>query len=135
MKRIFSAKSLIDGTPLVPVADPYIVVEDGTVQQIGSGRLLEALTEGAELIDMPDATIIPGLVEAHVHLAMALHLPEWPDIDADPTRMAFLAARNARIALAAGVTTVGGCGARYGITIQLRDAIARGEVIGSRVWA
>lgn len=135
MKRIFSAKSLIDGTGKGPVADPYIVVEDGTVQQIGSGRLPEALTEGVELIDMPDATIIPGLVDAHVHLAMALHLPEWPDIDADPTRMAFLAARNARIALTAGVTTVGDCGARYGITFQLRDAIARGQVIGSRVWA
>jgi len=135
VKRIFSAKLLIDGTGQDPVADPHILVEDGIIQLVGSGRLPEALTEGAELIQMPDATIIPGLVDAHVHLALALHRPDWPEIDADPVRMVLLAARNARLSLAAGVTTIADCGIRYGVSIQLRDAIARGEVIGSRVWA
>lgn len=134
-RTLFKAGLLIDGTGKAPIKDPYVVVEEGIIQEIGSGRPPDRLAEEAKVIDMPGATIIPGLVDAHVHLALALHLPEWPEIDADPVRMALMAAGNARISLAAGVTTVGDCGARYGVTIQLRDAIARGEVPGSRVWA
>ena len=112
-----------------------MVVEDGTIHEIGSGKPPEKLAENAKVIDIPGATIIPGLVDAHVHLAINLQLPDWPEIEDDPVRMALLAAKGTQVSLAAGVTTVGDCGARYGVTIQLRDAIAKGEVPGSRVWA
>lgn len=134
-RRVFSASLLIDGTGRSPVKDPYVVAESGMIEEIGCGSPPEPLTQAAELTEMPGATIIPGLVDAHLHLALALHLPEWPETDADPTRMALMAAKNARLTLAAGLTTIGDCGARYGITIQLRDAIAKGQVPGSRIWA
>lgn len=134
-RRVFLGTLLIDGMGKRPIRNPYIVVDDGIIQEIGSGRPPEELLEDAELIDMSDATILPGLVDAHLHLALADFRPDWPEIDADPVRMALLAAQNAQLTLAAGVTTVGDCGARYGITIQLRDAIASGQIPGSRVWA
>ena len=134
-KRVFSAKLLIDGTGKHPVENPYVIVEDGRIREIGSGRPPEQLVREAKRTDMPGATIIPGLVDAHLHLALALYLPDWPQVNADPTRMAFVAAKGARETLLAGVTTIGDCGARYGITIQLRDAIAKGQVPGSRLWA
>lgn len=134
-RTIFTAKLLIDGTGSSPIRDPYILVEDGRIQEIGSGGLPEAWARDAARVDMPEATIIPGLVDAHVHLALATHLPNWPEINADPARMALLTAQNARETLRAGVTTVGDCGARYAITIPVRDAIAGGQVTGSRLWA
>ncbi|MBM3190308.1 MAG: amidohydrolase family protein, partial [Chloroflexi bacterium] len=134
-RTIYTAKLLIDGTGRSPLADPYVIVEEGRIRLVGSGRPPKALTEGAEVVAMPEATIIPGLVDAHLHLALALNRPDWAQIDADPPRMALLAARAVQETLLAGVTTVGDCGARYGITIQLRDAIAAGWVPGSRVWA
>ena len=134
-RTIFTARTLIDGTGKSPLRTPYVIVEDAHVQEIGSGRPPEGLAQPTEYFSMPEATIIPGLVDAHVHLALGLGLPDWAEINANPTRMAFLAAEGAAEALRAGVTTVGDCGARYGVTIPLRDAIARGQVPGSRVWA
>jgi len=82
---------------------------------------------------MPSATLIPGLVDAHVHLALALHLPEWDSIEADPVRLAFIAAHNSRLALAAGITTLADCGSRFGVAIAVRDAVNRGDVLGPRI--
>ena len=132
---VFTANLLIDGTGSTPIKDPYVVSDEGRIIEIGSGPPPKGRVAGAEAIDCPGTTIIPGLVDAHVHLALATQRPDWHEIDADPTRMALLAAQHARLTLLAGVTTVGDCGARYGITIQLRDAIAEGQVPGSRVWA
>lgn len=134
-KTVFTAALLVDGTGRGPIKDPYVVVEDGTIHEIGSGKPPERLAEKAKTIDIPGATIIPGLVDAHVHLAINLQLPEWPQIEDDPVRLALLAAKGTQVSLAAGVTTVGDCGARYGVTIPVRDAIANGQLPGSRVWA
>ena len=138
-RTIFTAGLLVDGTGRSPIVDPYVLVEEGRILEIGSGRPPEALAQGAAAVPcglaMPEATIIPGLVDAHLHLALALALPDWPEINADPTRMALLAAQGASETLRAGVTTIGDCGARYGVTIPLREAIARGQVPGSRLWA
>ncbi len=133
--KIFSAALLIDGTGSSPIKDPYIVVRDGVIQEIASGEPSEALTQGAERLDMPEATIIPGLIDAHVHLGMGMSLPNWAQISADPVRLALVVARNAGVSLRAGVTTVADCGVRYGVTIQVRDAIAQGAIPGSRIWS
>lgn len=132
---VFLAKQLIDGTGAGPVRDPYVIVEKGRIAQIGSGRLPQGLAEGYERIDLPEATIIPGLVDAHVHLALALHRPDWHAIKNNPTRLALLAAEGARETLRAGVTTIGDCGARHDVTMHVRDAIAEGALPGSRLWA
>ena len=140
-RAVFSAGLLIDGTGQAPRKDPYILVEDGRIREIGTGSPPVAWTQGsdvgaqAEQVSMPGATIIPGMIDAHLHLALALSRPDWPQIDAEPGRMALLAAQGAQETLRAGVTTIADCGARYGVTIQLRDAIASGQILGSRLWA
>lgn len=134
-RMIFSAGLLVDGTARGPVRNPFIVVNNGTIEGIYSGTPPEPLLQGAELLDLPDATIIPGIIDAHVHLALGLHLPEWPQISSDPVRLSLLAGENARKALVAGSTTVADCGTRYGVTIPLRDAIASGQTPGARIWA
>jgi imidazolonepropionase-like amidohydrolase len=134
-KTVFTAKLLIDGTGKSPLHDPFVFVEDGRIQAIGTGRPPEELAQQSAQVNLPVATVIPGLVDAHVHLALGLHLPDWAAINTDPSRMTLLAAHGAAEALRAGVTTIGDCGARYGVTISLREAIATGQVPGSRLWA
>jgi imidazolonepropionase-like amidohydrolase len=78
--------------------------------------------KGATVIDLPKATLLPGLIDAHVHLT-------WDDGKTDATRDA------ARKTLEAGFTTVRSCGAPEGADITLRDAVDRGEIVGPRIIA
>lgn len=77
---------------------------------------------GAQVIDLPNTTLLPGLIDAHVHLT-------WDDGKTEVTRDA------ARKTLEAGFTTVRSCGAPGGADLVLRDAIERGEIVGPRVIA
>lgn len=81
-----------------------------------------AVPASATVIDLPGATLIPGMIDAHVHLT-------WDDGLSDATRDA------ARKTLEAGFTTVRSCGAPGGGDIVLRDAVERGDFPGPRVVA
>src|SRR5882724_2828502 len=92
-----------------------------------------ARTAGPDLIDAPDATLLPGLFDSHVHLTFAA----GPDpvaglIAASDTGLAVRALQHAQLALARGVTTIADCGARGGVAGAVRDAVADGSVTGPR---
>ena len=57
---------LIDGTGSAPIADSIVVIQDGRIESAGS-RATTPVPSGAEVIDLTDKTIIPGLVNLHVH--------------------------------------------------------------------
>ncbi|GAA0401877.1 amidohydrolase family protein [Microbispora corallina] len=122
------AARLFDGDETVVDGDPTVVVEDGRIVSV---RHDGAVPSGAELVDLGDATLLPGLVDAHVHLAF--------DGSADP--VGALAARDdaqvlegmraaARTALAAGVTTVRDLGDRGYLGLRLREEFAHDPAAG-----
>jgi len=115
-----------------PLGESSIIIEDGRITAIEPGFVTP---EGAEVIDLSTKTVLPGLIDSHVHLLMefspSVRLDAVTQSEAD---RALNGAMFARRTLEAGFTTVRDVGGSYAI-FSLRDAIARGAVPGPRIQA
>ncbi|MFQ5718484.1 MAG: amidohydrolase family protein [Acidobacteriota bacterium] len=133
---VVKAGTLIDGTGATPMHDAYIVVEDGRITAVGERvRLPRPHT----LIDLSDETVLPGFLDAHVHLT-GRHIGEgnnWEDAAVRdlPQENAIRGVRNAWLTLTAGFTTVRNVGAHDFSDIALRNMIHDGVVPGPRILA
>ncbi|MBC2653240.1 Xaa-Pro dipeptidase [Novosphingobium aerophilum] len=130
------AGRLIDPERGVVEAARLLRVENGRVVAIApdTGAPLPA---GAVVVDWSGYTVLPGLIDMHVHLADAdqTNNPAEPLLHS-PMEIAYLGARNARATLLAGFTTVHDVGSyRAFADVELRNAIDRGDVIGPRMSA
>src|SRR6185295_7056410 len=99
-----------------------VVVRGDRIEAVGD--LADSLPAGAEVIDLPGATLLPGLVDAHVHLA-------WAGSGAAAGALA--GKEEARATLGAGFTTVRNLGSTGWADLALRDAIERGQIPGPRM--
>ena len=111
-----------------------ILVEGDKIVQIGATNEVK-MAAGDTTIDLPDATLLPGLIDAHTHLTMDLNSLGYPGLGISTAREALHGARNAKRTLEAGFTTVRNVGAHDYADIALRDAINDGDVIGPRMDA
>jgi len=134
---VIHADRLLDGTGAAPVADAALAVDGGRVVAVFAGPVPEgAAPANAEHIHMPGCTILPGLIDAHVHL----NLPgngatlEVAVRESDGTlaaTTAFMAGR----ALQAGITTVRDVGAARTTVFDVRRAMQLGHGHGARIVA
>ncbi len=100
------------------------------------GSRAQCAHRGADTtIDLPEATLLPGLIDAHTHLTFELSSLGYQGLGISTAREALRGAKNARRTLEAGFTTVRNVGARDYADIALRDAINDGDVIGPRMVA
>jgi len=111
-----------------------IVIEGDKIAKVAPSSEVKA-TEGDSTIDLPDGTLLPGLIDAHTHLTFDLGSLGYQGLGISTAREALHGARNARRTLEAGFTTVRNVGARDYADIALRDAINDGDVIGPRMIA
>jgi imidazolonepropionase-like amidohydrolase len=125
-RLILRGARVFDGTGARPHPGLSVVVEDGRIADVTSSEV--GTGDGARTIDLAGCTLLPGLIDLHVHIGFGGRLMRATDVD-----VALRAARNAREAQAAGITTLRDVGTQNGIAIALRDAIARGDVSGSRI--
>jgi len=108
-----------------------IVIEGDKIAKIApSGEVTAAA--GDTTIDLPDATLLPGLIDAHTHLTMNVQFG-YDKLAISAPRAALIGAHNARVTLEAGFTTVRNVAAWEYSDIALRDAINAGDVPGPRM--
>ena len=113
------------------LTDQTLIIEDGKI--ISSGASGEAkVPADAVRIELPSATVLPGLIDAHTHLTMEPRFG-YDRLAISVPREALIGARNARLTLLAGFTTARNVGARGFSDVALRDAINAGDVAGPRL--
>lgn len=132
---VIKAARLIDGTGAAPINDAVVVVSGDKIAAVGAASKV-AVPLGARVIDLGDATLMPGFIDAHTHLVMrVVGDPEgngalFRDYDAFA---AILGVNNARKTLMAGFTTVRNVGAPNFDDMALRKAINDGWIVGPRM--
>ena len=115
-------------------ANQAIVIEGEKIAQIVASSEVKAAA-GDTTIDLPDSAVLPGLIDAHTHLTFELSSLGYQGLAISTAREALHGARNARMTLEAGFTTVRNLGAKDYADIALRDAINEGDAIGPRIIA
>jgi imidazolonepropionase-like amidohydrolase len=131
--RVVRAGRLIDGTRADVQLDRALYVQDERIEDVSPGA---RIPENADVLDLREYSIFPGLIDAHVHLVFSCSTNALADVLADDDQILLLRSVTAgRQALRAGITSVRDLGGRGGVTFRLRDAIARGIVAGPRIQA
>ena len=130
--RALRATQAFDGERFIGPVD-LVLDDDGQIAAVSSWRDHD---ETVPLEDLGDATVLPGLVDAHQHLSwdcspdpLAFHE------STDDTALLETARANARRALAAGITTVRDLGGRGRVMLELRDEVAADPTSGPRILA
>ncbi|HZQ95205.1 MAG TPA: amidohydrolase family protein [Candidatus Sulfotelmatobacter sp.] len=111
--------------------DQTLVIEDGKV--VSSGASADAkVPPDAARIELPNTTVLPGLIDAHTHVTMDPKFG-YETLALSTSRQALTGAKNARLTLLAGFTTIRNVGAKDFSDVALRDAINAGDVPGPRM--
>ena len=129
---VIKAARLFDGKSGTLVQPGLIVVSGNKIQSVGG-----AAPAGATVMDLGDATLLPGFIDAHTHLTMEFN----PDYNGERLlqqsrtvpELAIRASANARKTLMAGFTSVRDVGSSYFLDVGLRNSINSGVVPGPRM--
>jgi len=129
------AGTLIDGTGAAPVKNAVILVQGDRITAVGTNVPVPA---GATVVDLSGATVLPGFIDAHVHLAFrTIGDGDWQHagLTEMSSQLALLGAAHAQQTLEAGFTTVRVVGTAHFGDIALRNAINAGWIPGPRIVA
>ncbi|MBI3630184.1 MAG: amidohydrolase family protein [Candidatus Rokubacteria bacterium] len=131
-RLILSGATLIDGTGAPPVPGRAVVVErDRVVDVVGASR-----TPAGDVLRLDGLTLLPGLVNCHVHLCLGAEAdPVRPLVDDPAGLTALKMAARARQSVEAGVTTVRDLGGKDYLELAVKRAIAERLIPGPRVLA
>ncbi len=124
---------LIDGTGAAPTRNAVIVIQGDRITAVGANVQIPT---GATVIDLSAATVLPGFIDAHVHLAShTIGDGDWQHagLTEMPSQLALLGAAHAHQTLEAGFTTVRVVGTGNFSDIALRNAINAGWIPGPRI--
>jgi len=124
------AARLIDGTGAPATGPCAVLIEGGRIVAVNP----PSVPDEAQVVDLGSLTLLPGLIDTHVHLTVG-HSPWQMEqfLASTHEQQLMYALEHARKALHAGITTLRDCGGQSGVLIPLRDAIAIGAVEGPRL--
>lgn len=131
---VLKATRMFDGKSDALIKPGLVVVTDGKITGIGAAAAVPA---GAEIIDLGDATLLPGFIDAHTHLT-GMYSEDYKQstlnyLQKPIAEQALDASANARVTLMAGITTVRDVGSSDYVDVGLRNAIRDRVLPGPRM--
>src|ERR1051326_5661182 len=131
---VLKAARMFDGKGSALSKPGLVVVSEGKIVAVGANAAVPA---GAEVIDLGDATLLPGFIDAHTHLT-SMYSDDWKQNTLDGLQktipeLTLDASANARVPLMAGFTPVRDVGSHDYLDVGLRNAIHDGVVPGPRM--
>src|ERR1700727_1237862 len=127
---VMRAGHLLDVKSGKMLSDQATVIDGDNIVGVGPASATPAAD--ATTINLPYATVLPGLIDAHTHLTFNPSFG-YEELGLSIPRETLTGAKNARVTLEAGFTTVRNVGARGYTDVSLRDAINAGDVPGPRM--
>jgi imidazolonepropionase-like amidohydrolase len=133
------AEHIFDGKSNALVPNGVVIVKGDKIIDAGSNL---AVPRDAQVIELGDATLAPGFMDAHTHLTLDYsgdyNVRRLNELDLNVSEQAIIATAHARTTLEAGFTTVRDLGSRFVgsrefVDVALRNAINRGVVVGPRM--
>ena len=130
-----TADAMVDTDRGQLVSNPAVLVEGNRIVAVGSAAELE-IPDGASVISLDGQTLLPGLMDMHVHLGSAEKTIPFLEAKLQSVpRRTVNAVANAQLTLQAGFTSVRDLGSAGVTVIAVRDAINAGQITGPRIWA
>jgi imidazolonepropionase-like amidohydrolase len=130
---VIHAGKLLDGVSKTPRTQVSILIHDDRVVSVQSGYTTPA---GARVIDLSNSTVLPGLIDCHVHITSQSDGGDTVHEAVTRTRLdsAYLSTRYVRNTLEAGFTSVRDVGGDTDLVVALKRAINAGTIPGPRMW-
>jgi imidazolonepropionase-like amidohydrolase len=128
MSRLFAGATVIDGLADEPAPDCAVRVDGDRIVTVGD----RAPVGDADVVDLSGLTLLPGLIDAHVHIGYSSEMRAMLTMELSIAERAADIFRNLRETIEAGFTAVRDCG---GIDHGVLRAVGRGLVPGPRIWA
>lgn len=128
-----TAGLLFDGLDEEPLRRPLLIVEDGRIVRIGE-QGVTSVPDGVESIDLPGTTLLPGLIDCHIHLIFDGSAEPVPHllVESDNHALVRMTAHAAAM-LQAGITTARDLGCRSHLDLEIRRCIEEGLIPGPRL--
>lgn len=134
MKTSIRNVRMIDGLGNPSIEQGTVVFDETCILYVGNGGGAEPPADVT--VDGSGLTLLPGLMDCHVHLGMDCSPDPFRKIKEDTeSETAFLAVSQGQLFLKHGITTVRNVGTKYNVDIAFRDAIANGLIHGPRIYA
>ena len=129
------ASRLMDGAGSPPIEDAALLIRGDAIELVGSRAEVRAPDGAAvDVIDYGDASILPGMVDAHTHLVSPGDGTPSDEVGMEGDDILLMqAVKNARTILHSGVTAIRENGAKNGVTFSLREGIGRGLAVGPKM--
>lgn len=132
--QVIKASAMIDVTTGKKINDPVIVIRDEKIRTVGRAGKVD-IPEGAETIDLTGMTLLPGLMDMHVHLTSSASEHGYKRLSTSLPEKTIVGVMNAKKTLMAGFTTVRNLGAPAFSDVALRNAINKRQIPGPRIFA
>jgi imidazolonepropionase-like amidohydrolase len=134
MNLLINAGKIIKGTGEAPIIQGAILINDNKIVEVGQQGEVR-IKNGTKVLDFSDMTVVPGLIDCHVHLCHTFKtLTHSKYIAEEITKSVILGVTNAQQCLKSGVLTVRDLGCGHTGIFQIRSALNSGQIIGPRLF-